>query len=592
MKFFNLLFILFLSSPVIAGQVSSRVNLSEGTLDDNFVLSIEVEGSAVSRPQVPADYQGVVFQAMGTSSSYSNINGVTKNTTTYNYQLSFEKAGTYTVPSIFTKIDSKLEKTLPIKLKVLLPSNAIADKSGKQHPPMYIERSFDKKEVYIGDYIVSKVKIYTRIPLHTTGYEYVDTPGFQIKEIKGARSSSRVIKGHTYKIFEITAILTLSKVGAFTVKPYKLTVSIPQKQRRRNRKDPFDDFFDDRMMQDFFGRRRSQKVISSNRINVKVLDLPKANQPSDFSGVIGDLQVSVKPPTGKLITGENVNLDVELFGDIRLDGVTLDGVKLNPSFKVYPSEGSGEDEYHHGGIRGKKLFSYGIVPTKPGKLDMGTVEVSYFDPKSKSYKRIKKPLGVFDVAGKDLSDPSTPLTSAKSEAATKNPPRVESPKEFKSVKPLDFDQMVTDGFWSQARRWLPYVAFGFPLFIFFLFGVNHWGPNFKSRFLSAKKSKHDWRKFEEKWKQTIQSKDPKDCYQLATHFLEELCFESMKTKNYFEIQSYLKKTGFSSSDEIVSDLKNLDKIIYGQGAEDNLGRIKSDLYTHLKELYAFVEKGK
>ena len=145
-----LLSVFVFSSTVFGGVASSRVNLSEGTLDDNFVLSVEVEGSAISTPQVPDTYKGMTFQSMGKSSSFSNINGVTKNLVTFNYQINFEKTGTFTVPSIIVKVDDVFTKTMPIKLKVLAPSNAIADASGKKLPPIYIERTFDKKEVLFG----------------------------------------------------------------------------------------------------------------------------------------------------------------------------------------------------------------------------------------------------------------------------------------------------------------------------------------------------------------------------------------------------------------------------------------------------------
>ena len=109
-NFIYVLFAILLTTPLMGGDVSSRVNLTEGTMDDEFILSVEVEGSAVSTPQVPDSYQGIEFRSMGRSSSYSNINGVSKNLVTYNYKMDFEKPGSYTVPSIFVKVDSALRK--------------------------------------------------------------------------------------------------------------------------------------------------------------------------------------------------------------------------------------------------------------------------------------------------------------------------------------------------------------------------------------------------------------------------------------------------------------------------------------------------
>jgi hypothetical protein len=148
----------------------------------------------------------------------------------------------------------------------------------------------------------------------------------------------------------------------------------------------------------FFQQRQYQQFsVSSNTPAVDVRPLPPA--PAGFGGAVGDFKLVSKLVPTSAAVGEPVTWTLQLSGsgnwpDIRglpAREVSKDFQVIQPQAKRAPATG--------------KLFDATLsedivlVPTKPGRYDLGSVEFVYFDPASGSYKTLQTPSASVTIGG-------------------------------------------------------------------------------------------------------------------------------------------------------------------------------------------------
>jgi hypothetical protein len=149
------------------------------------------------------------------------------------------------------------------------------------------------------------------------------------------------------------------------------------------RRDFFDDFFRD----DFFNLRRGRLkkfVVPSNKLSLRVVDLPVEGKPPGFAGHVGEYRLTASAEPTEVSIGDPITLTIVLEGSDYLGGVDLpplaDQEELTAGFKI-------PDERADGRIDGKrKIFTQTIRAMDEGVTEIPPIKLAYFDTKTGTYE--------------------------------------------------------------------------------------------------------------------------------------------------------------------------------------------------------------
>ncbi|NLB56320.1 MAG: protein BatD [Lentisphaerae bacterium] len=157
-----------------------------------------------------------------------------------------------------------------------------------------------------------------------------------------------------------------------------------RENHRRNRDGFFDDFFSD----SFFGSRNNavytRIVVPSNKAMLEVLPLPTDNRPADFSGLVGQFELSATAEPAEVSLGEPITLTVTVSGASVPELVNMPNLSVQKEFatdfRVPRDTSDGVIELD------KKIFTQTIRVANPKIKLIPPIDLPYYDPVAGEYK--------------------------------------------------------------------------------------------------------------------------------------------------------------------------------------------------------------
>ncbi len=147
----------------------------------------------------------------------------------------------------------------------------------------------------------------------------------------------------------------------------------------------------------FKGRQIGSGVLkSSNDVLVEVSDAPETGRPAGYqSGDVGQYGLSASVTPRKVKQGGSISVAVKIEGVGNVPSAvtppTVQGVEwLTPHRRD-------DIAIKNGKVGGSRVLEYVVRMDHAGRIDLGTLELPYFDPSSKQYEVAKVALGVVDV---------------------------------------------------------------------------------------------------------------------------------------------------------------------------------------------------
>lgn len=300
-----------------------RDAVSEG---DSFVYSINVSSDSGNprmdaEPKLP-DLAGLelVNASSSTESKSSFINGKfsVELTRSFEYQMQAPKKGTYKIGAATVIVDGQEYKTQPITIKVnadagggqvqrqarrgrnvdplddqgdevedlfnqLLKRHMRGAPGGEQINPndaFFIQVDVDKNKAYAGEQVTASWYLYTRGQIADIDtLKYPDLKGFWKEEIEMATRlnfQQAVVNGVVYqKALLVSYALFPIKAGKAVIDPYRAKCTV--------------------VLGGPFGFGRSVPFTkASHPIPIDVLEVPKEGRPAEFSGAVGNFQVTAE----------------------------------------------------------------------------------------------------------------------------------------------------------------------------------------------------------------------------------------------------------------------------------------------------------
>ena len=353
---------------------------------------------------------------MGPSQSISSsfINGKRSFSKSYTYVLRPKKQGQLIIDSASITIDNTVYTTDP---KTVLITEPIDNPNAPKHAQdiadesLYLVATLSNDKPYLNQgvlvtytlYFSPRVYINNFIPVENPTYKNFWSQDLPIKEYETRRTTFR---NESFNAVDLkTVVLYPQKSGSLALDPFALELYVQIPTGRR-------DFFGDPIM------RSATKTVKAGDLSINVKELPEQGKPLNFSGAVGDFELSVEASRTSLEANESTQIKVKINGKGNLKLLSIPELSLPSALEKYDPEYTDNVRVNREGMNGSVTNSYTVVPRYAGSYPVDPLEFTYFDPNSKSYKTLSSYPFDLTVEGSAL----LPSTSTIAPIAEKNTP--------------------------------------------------------------------------------------------------------------------------------------------------------------------------
>ena len=355
------------------------------------------------------------------STSTSIINGVrtSSHTLTFTCILRPKKEGTFTIPAATITAEGKQLTSKELTVKVLPPDQQTAQQSASQSrgaatsqsgkisdEDLFIVATVNKKKVYEQEAILLTYKIYTTVNLTNVSGKMPDLKGFHSQEVEMPKGNREFqlehYNGRNYRtIVWSQYVLFPQQSGQLEIPSITFEGTVAQRVQNY---DPFEAFFNGGS-----SFVNVQKPIRTPKLTIDVSPLP-SGRPASYYGGVGDFSISSSISTTELQENEAVTLKLIISGTGNMKLIKTPEVKFPADFEIYDPKVDNKFSLKAGGLSGNKVIEYLAIPRHGGTYTIPSVEFSYFDVKSGSYKTLSTPEYTLNVAkGSNSTSGSAPV---------------------------------------------------------------------------------------------------------------------------------------------------------------------------------------
>ncbi len=415
--------------------VSASLNPAQFSADTGAALIITINGSRSADVHIPT-VAGLSFQGRGRNTQMQFINGSFSSSLSFTYLVQAETPGKYTIPPIGVSVDGNTLTTKPITFEVTQAGSAPSTqgtaspaptrlRAGETDKVAFLRLSELKDTSWTGEVIPIRIKAYFRqgIKANLNALPILKGDGFVMPQLDQKPSQTEeAVGGSVYSVLTWDSSISAIKEGRHT-----LTVELEAALLLPHRRNPFpgfgdQDIFQDEFFQNFFGGFESKTVkVASQPFTIEAKQLPTDHQPPDFSGAVGQFNLSAAAKPTKVEVGDPITLTMTVSGKGNFDRVEPPKFPEDPKWKTYPS--SAEFKQGDSSTQGKKIFEQAIVVKDDHVTEIPPVSFVFFNPETEKYISLTSapiPLslkhGSQEAAAAPKSTPASPVTTAPKEA--------------------------------------------------------------------------------------------------------------------------------------------------------------------------------
>jgi hypothetical protein len=426
-------------------QITAQLQPQNLALGESAQLIVTINGSQAAQPSVPA-VDGLEIVPIGEQTSMQIINGAISANVAQLFRVTPNRAGDFTIPPIAAAgVGSTQAVTLHVGKGAAGQAQRAAPSVRSQLPaassgqpadaapvdakglPAFLRVVLPKQELTVGELVPVKVKAYFRagVSASLNGLPALSSDAFTLNKLDDKPDQTREsIDGVPYTVVTWNTALSAVKAG-----DYPLNLELPvmvrvqeHGQRRARGSNPFQDFFGDdsafgdSFFDDFFGNATQKPLtLHTEGAVVKIKSLPAKGRPADFSGAVGQFEVTSEASAATGTTGDPLTLKMNITGRGNFDRVSFNGLPASADWKSYKANARFEPA-DVSGTQGTKTFEQSVVPTKAGAQKIPALRFSYFDPATESYvTKTTAPIAV-EIAQGNTTSPvvasTAPVTDA------------------------------------------------------------------------------------------------------------------------------------------------------------------------------------
>ncbi|MDR3142597.1 MAG: BatD family protein [Tannerellaceae bacterium] len=371
---------------------------------DRFNLAYTVTTQKVKDFRAPASITGFdilsgpYLSQQSSTQIASNGSATSTSSITYTYTLLANKEGDFSIPAATIIADGEQMISNAVKIKVLPADKLSANSTGRPNnnpnqsssassgatissQDLFVTATATRTKVFEQEAFLLTYKIYTLVDMTLANVKWPDFKGFHSQEVelqsswKQEHYNGRNYRTAVYRQF----VLFPQHEGRLTIEPAHLDVIIVKPIRYN---DPFDDYFN--------GGSNSVKIkktITSPKLTINVDPLP-SGKPAGFSGGVGDFSISSSINTEEIKANDAITIKVVISGTGNLKLISNPEIVFPKDFETFDPKIDNKTRLTQNGLIGSRVIEYLAIPRHAGKFKIPAVAFSYFDVKSKSYKKL------------------------------------------------------------------------------------------------------------------------------------------------------------------------------------------------------------
>jgi len=373
-KLIPVLILLFLPGIAIA-QVSFHANLDAKQVVEGgtFTVTFTLENADAEGFEAPNFSPFKVISGPSQSYRSRTINGRSTKSASYSYMLQAGKPGKYKIRAAKVRIKGKELSSKELSL-VVLKSDQVA-KTGK--PDIFIRTEVDSNQVYIGQQVIIRYKIYTQVNIEN--YNIITESSYggcfaQALDTYKEPVIKEVIEGKQYstKVLRKVAVFP-QQGGKIEIEPLVVQIGIPSSSTVR------------RGFLSSFGLER--RTLNSNRVDLYASS-PHEHAPEDFSGAVGNFNVAFSVRPNQVTTDDAISIVLRITGNGDVKTIRTPSIDLPPDFQSFDPKVKNERMINASdSVRGEKVIEYLVIGQKPGRYTLKP-SFTYFNPGTEKFVKI------------------------------------------------------------------------------------------------------------------------------------------------------------------------------------------------------------
>jgi hypothetical protein len=393
----------FLTGSLLMGQDKEFTASAPAAVSMGQQFQYVVEGPERGDVLLPSmtEFQLIAgpFTSFSSSSQWINGKMSMKTVASYTHVLRPLREGTFTIPPTTVRVGRKEYKTNEVQIVVTAgganapPSGTPGGPGQEVAPPggsagadedVFLRVIPSKREVYVGEQLVSGLKVYTRVNTRpaAAGKDIPYEGFYKISVDPDANAQRQEIDGQQYVSQTIQRhILIPQKTGELVIEPYESEWMVPQRVQRRSSNNTFDDFFNDPFFDNF---QDVPITLSTPQVTIRVKPLP-AGAPEGFNGAVGDFTMNSSLSSTEVGVNEALSLKITIRGTGNLPLLGEPAVNLPPDHDIYDVTKSLQTSTSGNRISGSVTFEYPIVARHAGRFRIAPIKFSWFDPATGQY---------------------------------------------------------------------------------------------------------------------------------------------------------------------------------------------------------------
>lgn len=366
---------LALATGTFAATLTATLKPATVNLGKSATLTLVCEGGIATTVEQTAAARNLALSFVDSTKSIDIVGGVTRESATFTYQVTPRVAGRFAVPAFKAMVGNREIRSDAIILTVLdTDGNNTPKNIAKTPPPALLRVLTPATKVYVGQVFPVSMELLAQ----GLRQSHLPVPQLVTDSIRFTRirpeyrqASARSLNGVLYQnVF-------LFETGAVAMKPGKLNLIFEL------------DVIVMDYRQDVFGRQRKLHL-TSDPIPIEVLPLPATGKPEQFTGAVGQYQMTTTVEPNRAKIGDPMELRISLAGSGALDNTPVPEPVSWNGFKTHPA--TSEIEYtdlRH--LSSRKQFKRMIIPTDPKLTHVPALQFSYFDPVTEQYVTLTTP---------------------------------------------------------------------------------------------------------------------------------------------------------------------------------------------------------
>lgn len=355
----------------------------------------------VALPTIP----GLVFETIGRSQGFDFVNGTVIPANFILIRVTPQFAGVFSIPGLTPNSHSiglevvKGDEPNPYAWRSQLPVPAPTPTASlpkgvelQAGGAVFVHLGIPARPIYVGESVPVQIDLGIRPGIVTSvnGLPALKGSDFTFNNLSTKpERREELIDGGTFVVLTWHSALAAVKPGDFllsaeaplTVK--MSTVSSEERAVASRLAWPL-------LQSMYSGIAPKDMTIESAPTRLTVLPLPTEGQPANFSGAVGDFQVSTDISPASVAPGEPLTLRLHISGTGNFDRVDATMLDHLDHWKTYPAKSSftASDAI---GNQGDKVFEQPLIASQPGEQSIPGINFSYFNPVTRRYQSAQTP---------------------------------------------------------------------------------------------------------------------------------------------------------------------------------------------------------